>query len=182
MYTAVRGLLGMGAFCVILTMTARLASCQVLTPFSSEPGKFSITLPGTPKHQETTVGGDAKVKTIQHQYLVGGENGIYLISYQDNPNLLGATKEKIDESLKLGTAALLKAFGGEEMSLQDIQLSQKHPGKELRASIPAAKGEAKCRMYLVGSRLYQVMAVGVPEFVGSEETTKVLDSFAVIAQ
>jgi hypothetical protein len=179
----VRGVLGWGMYCVLLTMAAAPASSQTLTPFSSDAGKFSISVPGTPKHQETPVGGaDKQEKTIQHQYLVAGENGIFLISYQDNPNLLGATKEQLDEALSLGITTLLKTFGGEQLSLQDVTLSEKYPGRELRASIPAAKGEAKCRMYFVGIRLYQVMAVGVPDFVASEQTTKVLDSFAVLPQ
>lgn len=172
---------GLGLVCfVVLDTRCEAQPPSTLKLFRSEEGKFTIEFPGIPQHQETNVGKKPEEQTIQHQYVIPGENGIYLVSYQDNPNLITASKEKIEEALTLGIGSLITSFGGKQLDLKDIMLSNKHPGKELRVSIPAAKGEAKCRLYLVGPRLYQVMAVGIPEFVTSDQSTEVLDSFGLI--
>jgi hypothetical protein len=77
---------------------------------------------------------------------------------------------------------LKKAFAGEILEDRTSELDQVHPGREIRLSIPAAKGIARCRIFLVGSRLYQVMVVGVPEFADSERSSSVLASFALVAE
>ncbi len=172
----------LGAFVLFSCLAVADTTGQDLTSFTSSEGKFSVSLPAEPTHEETDVGPAGAANTVQHQFTVGTENGIYLVSYQDNPNLQGATKAKIEGALKLGIEALKQAFGGEITAQKDIQLVKVHAGKEVRVSIPAAKGEARCRMYLVGTRLYQVMAVGLPAFVASDQSDKVLDSFTVVIE
>jgi hypothetical protein len=148
-----------------------------LVEFTSKEGGFKASLPGKPAYEKVELPGS---KELQHQFVVGGPSGAYLISYQDNPNLKGATPEKIAEALALGRDTLLKGFTGKLVESKDVKLDKKHPGLAFRVTIPAAGGEARCRFYMVGTRLYQVMAIGLPAFAGSEEATKVLDSFAIV--
>ena len=161
-------------------LVAPVVPGQEPAPFVSTEGRFSASMPGSPKHETVDVASPGATPTIQHQFTVAAENGMYLISYQDNPNLQGGTDRQIESALKEGRDALKRAFQGEVLEENSMRLQGKHPGLEVRLSIPAAKGEARCRLFLVGIRLYQVMAVGVPEFVASESTVGVLDSFQTL--
>ena len=153
-----------------------------LIEFTSKEGRFSVRLPAKPVYEKTTVG-DANEE--QHQFLVGREQGAYLVSYQDNPNLAGSGPEGLQRALETGRKILQESFGGElleseEVTLGDATLEDGHPGLSVRITIPDAQGEARCRLYLVGTRLYQVMALGVPEFTGSDETARIVDSFKLV--
>ncbi len=156
------------------------ASAQELKPLTSDDGRFTIMLPGDPEVSETQIPTTDGQPTTQKQYVLGGPSGVYLVSFQDNPNLVNADPAKISQAFDLGRDGLKKAFGGEVLEEKAIQLLGKYPGREVRLSIPAAKGKGRCRLYLVHTRLYQVMAVGVPDFVGSEQTQTILDSFSLI--
>lgn len=152
-------------------------SAPELTEFTSQSGKFRIELPGEPQYEETAVG---EAQEPQHQFKIGSANGVYLISYQENPNLRGATPEQMAAALESGRDRLLHVFRGELLDSKAVKLDNKHPGLSFRLTIPAAQGEARCRFYLVGTRLYQVMAMGLPEFAASEEAAAVLNSFALL--
>ncbi len=144
-------------------------SAQQATAFESEEGRFAIMMPGEPKVSESKIATSDGEPTIQKQFVAGGESGVYLVSYQDNPNLEGADEAAIARAFDVGRDGLKKAFHGEVLEEKAITLSDKFPGREIRLSIPQAGGQGRCRLYLVGTRLYQVMAVGVPAFVGSEQ-------------
>ena len=182
---------------MIAVMSPRLALCTImvillpgslngqeqppnadgLTPFSSEAGKFSIRLPGKPRYEATTVG-DAK--EVQHQYQVTGQQGVYLISHQENPNLRGGAPKDLQAALQIGRDGMQKAFRGEVLESKDTTLDGKHPGLSFRLTIPQAGGEARCRFYMVGTRLYQILAIGTPEFVSSDQSTRILASFKLL--
>jgi hypothetical protein len=134
-------------------------------------------LPGKPEYEKIEV---VQSKQERHQYVVGKPSGAYLISYQDTPNLEGATAEKLAEALRLARDTMQKGFEGKLVDSEEIQLDEEHPGLAFRVTIPAAGGEARCRFYMVGTRLYQVTAIGLPEFVRSDEAGKVLESLALL--
>lgn len=148
-----------------------------LTPFTSKEGGFRIRLPGEPRYEATKVG-DAQEN--QHQFQVAEQNGVYLISYQENPNLKGGNPKQLQAALESGRDRLQKSFSGELIESEDVQLGDKHPGLAFRITIPQARGEARCRFYLVGTRLYQVLALGTPQFVSTEQTKQVIESFELL--
>lgn len=150
-----------------------------LVEFASKEGDFAVKLPGKPAYEKTMVG-DAE--EVQHQFTVGQPQGVYLISYQENPNLEEGTPEQMTAALESGRDRLLEAFRGKLVESKETTLDKKHPGLEFSLTIPAAKGEARCRFYMVGTRLYQVMALGTPEFVKSRKSTEVLDSFKLLSE
>jgi hypothetical protein len=168
---------------ILLIPAARLARAEEaeardgLTLFSSKEGGFSIYLPGKPEHKSTTVG-DAK--ETQHQFVLPAPQGAYIVSYQENPNLAGSTPEQLAAALESGRDRLLESFQGKLLENKSAVLAKKHPGLSFRLTIPKANGEARCQFFLVGTRLYQIMAFGVPEFVGSDETKRVMDSFKLL--
>jgi hypothetical protein len=148
-----------------------------LIEFKSAAGKFSIRLPAKPAHEITEVG---TAKEKQHQFKVGTERGVYLVSYQDNPNLEGSSPEQLMAALESGRDRLQKIFSGKLLESKSVTLGKTHPGLNFRVEIPQANGEARCRFYLVGTRLYQIMALGVPEFANSNQATQVIDSFQLL--
>jgi hypothetical protein len=148
-----------------------------LIDFKSKEGKFSIHLPAKPKHEITEVG---TAKDKQHQFKVGTDQGVYLISYQDNPNLQGSTPKQLMAALESGRDRSREVFRGKLLESKSVTLDKTHPGLNFRVTLPQAKGEARCRFYMVGTRLYQIMVIGVPEFANSNEATQVIDSFKLL--
>ncbi len=142
--------------------------------FESKEGKFSIRLPAKPKSDTTTVGDAGET---QVQFTTEAANGVYLVSYQDNPNLEGKSPKEIAAALELGRDRLKEVFAGEFLENKTITLDEKHPGLRFRLTMPLAKGEARCTFYMVGTRLYQILVIGVPEFVNSTQATEVINSF-----
>jgi hypothetical protein len=159
-----------------VTALDQAPAAPALVEFAPKEGGFKALLPGKPEYEKIEVG---NAKQEQHQYVVGGASGAYLISYQDNPTLEGATAEKLAEALVLGRDSLVKGFNGKVVESEEIQLDRTYPGLAFRSTIPDAQGEARCRFYMAGTRLYQVMAIGLPTFAASEEATQVLDSFSL---
>lgn len=148
-----------------------------LTEFTSQEGGFSVRLSGKPVYKQTTVG---VAKELHHMFTDGTPQGVYLVSYQDNPNLNGATPRALVKALETGRDGLINGLKGELVESNESKLDKKHPGLSFRMTIPSAMGEARCRHYLVGTRLYQVMALGTLEFAASDEAMQVLDSFKLL--
>ncbi len=149
-----------------------------LVEFKSDEGKFSVRLPGKPEEEVVEVGA---AKEKQHQFKIGSEHGMYLVSYQDNPNLKGASSKKIEAALEGGRDGAVGVFHGKLIESKSVTLDKKHPGLIFRVTIPDANGEARCRFYMVGTRLYQIMAIGEPDFANSEEASQVIESFKTAA-
>jgi hypothetical protein len=74
----------------------------------------------------------------------------------------------------------VEIFRGKLLESKTIPLDKVHPGLNFRVTIPQANGEARCRFYMVGTRLYQIMAIGMPEFANSSQATQVIDSFKLL--
>jgi hypothetical protein len=161
----------------VMAMGEEPKAAAELVEFKSEEGKFSIKLPGKPEHEVVEVGND---KGKQHQFTVDLGRGVYLISYQDNPKLEGSTPKQLAAALEVGRDQLKKTFQGELLENKTLTLGKTHPGLDSRWTIPAANGEARCRFYMVGTRLYQIMAIGVPDFANSADATQVIESFKLL--
>lgn len=157
-----------------LALAEEQPAAKRLIEFKSEAGKFSVQLPGKPEEEVTEVG---TAKQKQYQFSVGTEQGAYIVSYQDNPNLQGSTSKELAAALQSGRDRLIDVFRGKLLESKSTTLDKTHPGLNFRISIPQAKGEARCRFYMVGTRLYQIMAIGVPEFANSKQATEIMDSF-----
>jgi hypothetical protein len=173
----VRAMVWSGAILLLVSGVLRAEEPKAadgLIEFTTKAGRFSVRLPQEPKHKTTTVG-DAK--ETQDQFIAPGDQGVYLISYQDNPNLEGSGPEQLQSALESGRDRLQKEFQGELLESKAIKLDDVHPGLNFRVTIPQANGEARCRFYMVGTRLYQILVIGVPEFAGSRQATQVIDSF-----
>jgi hypothetical protein len=62
-------------------------------------------------------------------------------------------------------------------SEKKISLPGGHHGREILANLNDKKGQIRARVYLVGSRMYQVMVMGIPGFVSAPDADTFLSSF-----
>jgi hypothetical protein len=138
--------------------------------FSPKEGNFTVKLPGEPEELSQDIGGS---KGAIYGY-TEGDAGVYLVGYVDLPegtvtgdNASEVLDKLVEESGK-GEGLVLKS--------KAITLG-KHPGREFIVNVPEIDGSGKCRIYLVGSRLYLTVAVGTEEFMGNKNVDTFLNSF-----
>ncbi len=147
-----------------------------LGTFKSEEGRFQMLSPTKPQYEKVKIG---KAGEDRHEFTVPTKVGAFIISYQDNPNLIGVSRDQCLVHLEAARDTTLKAFQGKLVDSKKIEL-KKHPGIAFQGTLPQAGGETRCRYFLVETRLYQLMVVGMPAFVNSAETTRILDSFELL--
>lgn len=165
---------------IAFTLSGREISADESAYFKSVEGKFRANFPAKPQHNPIKLG-DGKAPTdVQHQFAAGGPDGAYLISYQDNPNLNGVGAKGLEQALLVGRDSLVQTFGGKVTQDTPIQLKKKYPGRDMVITIPSAGGIGRCRLYLVDTRLYQIMVLGKPEFANSDVATKFIESFEIL--
>lgn len=166
------------AFAVFLPATLADDKTPSWAEFTSKAGSFSALFPGKPQESKETVSKDGPP---QFQYVVGGPTGAYLVSYQDNPNLVNAGKALQDKALQTARDGAQRATQGKLLRSKEIKLDNVHPGLEFEFEIPhGAGGVYRSRAYLVKDRLYQVIAVGQKDFATSKDADRFLGSFKLL--
>jgi hypothetical protein len=151
-----------------------------LKRYKTDEGNFSIMLPGAPKAQRVPIADPNDKDAKQVQYVYGGDDGAYLVSYQDNPKLVEADEGSAEEALKSAQDGLAKTFG-KLLSEKAIKLADRYPGREIEFEVKGEKGGIyRARLYLVDGRLYQVVVVGTKEFATSKSAAAMLDSFTLL--
>jgi phage FluMu protein Com len=140
--------------------------------FSSAAGGFKVQIPGSPKEKTINHNGIAL-----HLFTVDEKNGSYGVGYADadlsrfgNPQLF----------LDLTAQEMVKNANCDVQTLKKTTLEGKHLGVEFQGRNSKSKSAAHFRIYLVNSRLYQVIVNGTEAWVGSENATKFMDSFALL--
>jgi hypothetical protein len=160
---------------VVLAFTALLPGCGPrLQEYVSEKGGFRVRMPGEPEPdpERDLPRGVKKVTLLQR-------SGSWSVAWED----LEATKGGSDDQrLNDACDGALKKLKAKEVRPREITLAGKYPGRELVAEWPDGKGITHDRMYLVGNRLYQVVASGPKWWVESSTSKKVLDSFALLEE
>lgn len=145
--------------------------------FTSKEGKFSVTLPVKPTEKTTTTKTDAGEVKI-HLFLVDQKDRAYIVTYSDYPaGTVGANADKVLGGVAAGNVKSLK---GKLASEEKITIGKnKHPGRDIRVEMPEKKGLYRAHIFLVGDRLYQVVALGPDEFAKSKAVDDYLKSFAI---
>ena len=77
-------------------------------------------------------------------------------------------------------AGVVGNFQGKVLSELVISINHKYPGREIRVEVDGGRG--RVRIFLVGSRLYQVMWVGPKEKAFLQNVARFLDSFELISE
>lgn len=155
------------------------APARALEPFLSDAGQFGVLLPGKPMESVEAIDGDPSLK--QRQFVFGTLTGAYLISVQDNPELVDATPEEAHKALVRARSGVQKTFSpGKLLAETKISLDDKYPGLEFTIEVPKPTGLYRSRIYLAHGRLYQVVAIGEKPFASSNEAEQVITSFRIL--
>ena len=154
------------------TLSSTLIAQTAWKEFSSSEGKFTVSMPGTPK-QETETDEDG---LTSHSFTVELENpdSAYLVTYYDVPEVAKATPEQIQELLDGAPDAFAKGGNAELTRSQNIILDG-NPGREFEFT--STEGfSGKGRVYLVEERLFLVVAIAPQR----QNIQRFLDSFRLL--
>lgn len=138
--------------------------------FSSETGRFAVSMPGTPKEETET----NKDGSTEHSFSLTSDDSAFLIHYSDIPDIEKLSKEEITKILDnapndFAKAAKAKLIGSKTVSLDG------HPGKEFEFTVSEGVN-GKGRVFLVEKRLYIVVGMAtIPD-----NLQKFLDSFRLL--
>lgn len=146
--------------------------------FASKDGKFTVTVPAKPTEKTNKVkigAGEVEV----HLFTVDQKDRAYIVSYTDYPpGRLDPDAEKVLAGVIDGNAKSLK---GKVVADEKITIGKKkYPGHEIKIEFGGEKKSLyRARVYLVGARLYQVVALGPDEFAKSKAVDDYLKSFVL---
>ncbi len=151
-----------------------------LTPYKSEPGRFSIQLPSKPEETEVAFAGS---KDKQLQISSGTPQGVYMVSWQDSQKLAESSQQRQIEALKLARNSMMKSFKGELIKEEVVSIGpQQIQTLRFQISLPEGRGQMLGLFFFANAKMYQVMAIGTEDFVRSQQTTQVLKSFRLTRQ
>jgi hypothetical protein len=148
-------------------------------PFQSKDGKFTVALPDKPTEQTNKVP-TAVGQLEMHMFVIDQKDRAYLVTYSDYPK--DSVVDKADKVLDGVVDGNAKALKGKLASQDKITITvgkKDYPGREITVELPDKKGLYKARAFLVGDRLYQVVALGPEDFVKGKGVDEYLKSFKV---
>jgi hypothetical protein len=160
-----------GAACLLFLSGCNKAEFK---EFTSADGRFKIQMPGTPKEGSQASGG-----TTMKTYSIESRNGAYVVGYGDLPIPANEPEAAVQERLDGARDGAVRGGNATLSNSGRVTLAGKYPGREFSAKLNGKEGIIRAKIYLVGSRLYQVMVVGTDSFANSSDSTKFLDSFAL---
>lgn len=163
------------AIAAVLTLVAGCHKTDWQT-FAPPGGNFSVQIPGVPEDKSqtrTTPGGSV----TSHLYIYTTKDAAFAVNYVDRPapKTAAETEQWFD---RLRDAEMARA-GGKLLGEAPIKLANTWPGREIRISMTEGDGKhaMRSRMYLVNSRLYQVLVILPQDELSSPDAEKFLDSF-----
>jgi hypothetical protein len=141
--------------------------------FISEPGSFSVLMPGKPEVNESKQDSPNGPYTV-HLFTARADRRIYLVGWVDyDPSFRFDTQKELEANRDKFVSAVKAQLTG---TTKPIKLGP-HPGIEFTAETEQVL--FRSRVYVVGRRPYQLIAVrgkGTPE---PPEEAKFFSSFAV---
>jgi hypothetical protein len=156
------------AFILCLTFIGQAsAQTKEWTKFSSPEGRFSILMPVQPVSDDQTKV-TAVGKVVMRFFTARAAGGVFIVAYADYA--MGETKQELDANRD----TFLKGMKATLVSESDIKL-QENPGREIRAARDQLS--IRSRIYLVGKRYYQTVAITPATLPGNLEADKFLTSF-----
>ncbi len=161
-------------FVCVAVGLAVVAGCQPpLKEYVSKEYKFRVKFPGSPEVKDQTAAG------IQFKmFSTESRSGANVVGVADMPIPANESAAMIQQRLDGARDGAIKNIGGTQTSSTSIVMAGKYPGREFSASITQpTKGQVRARIWLVGTRLYQIMVVGTDSYATSKDSTAFLDSF-----
>ncbi len=151
--------------------------------FTSEAGNYRIQFPGTPEIDRQTQNSPAGPLTLNIATMNDADHVNYTVTFTDFPQG-PQPKGSVDPMLDNSVRAMEQAGNWKVVETGPTMLSGTHPGRdvafEARSVQSSEPGRGRARIYVVGPRLYQVIAVGAQSKVNDQRLLAFLDSFALI--
>jgi hypothetical protein len=142
-------------------------------PYSSSAGRFTVTVPGTPK-LETTPMDTALGKVELFQAIATSEGGVYMVAYVDYPAIVTSG----DEILNGTAGTIMSSFGGAVQEEQKISLNGQ-PGRQVRGQ--SSQFSVVAKIFWMRPRLYQLITVMPRNNPHSAEVDRFMSSFSAQA-
>lgn len=145
------------------------------TEFVSPDGKFKVKFPGEPEVKVESAPG-----IVLKMYLVESWGRSYMVGWADVPLPSWESESRTKSRLFDGRDGALKAVNGKSNGTsKTIQLLDRFPGLEFGGT---AEGKhLRARIYLVGTRMYQLLvADGTESFPTSAAADEFFNSFDLI--
>ncbi|MCF6278702.1 MAG: hypothetical protein L3J16_08140 [Anaerolineales bacterium] len=153
--------------------------------FSSDTGKFAVLLPQTPTEEVQTASSASGEITV-HMYIVEDVGTAYAVMYNDYPVDLGMAsldEAGVNDVLDGSRDGALDGVSGEIVNESSIKIGD-YIGREISYTIPSSvipdSGVGYLRLYLVGDRLYQVMAIGPASSIDANKVDLFFESFQLM--
>jgi hypothetical protein len=167
-------------FCLVVFTAGCAATPAEPREFRSESGGFSILVPAAmEENTQDVVNADGKL--VLHGFVGGSETKRYIVGYVDYPEE-AVTTLGADALLARSRADLIGSEGASVLSEKKTSLDG-HPGLEISFDTGVDTNPQltiKARIYLAGSRLYQVMVVVPKSDVNTEDINNFLESFRLL--
>ena len=152
----------MGRICLGLSLPLLLGAAQQELPegwhsVTSKEGKFTVAMPGKTTEKKQNVKTATGQLTVVMLIADGRKDSNFVVSYTDYAEAdlnQGAITKRLDRARD----GAVSSAGGKVKEERDIKL-KKHPGRHV---IIEKDGDVivQMRLFAVGRRLYQVMALG----------------------
>lgn len=163
---------------LVIVTSVFISACteRKWTEYKPDDGSFVVSFPVTPTKSIkaiNTVLGPMEVVTYTTSknhlayMVVVAEYPVDLINQADSVGILNDARD--------GAVANVQ---GNLMSEEIFNLGG-NPGRELKIAAVGGKGIARCKLVLVGNRLYQIIVVGPSDKAYAPEVRQFLDSFSL---
>ena len=143
------------------------------TVFSSKSGRFSVALPSAPVERSQFVGQLKVVKFIAE----GKNEALFVISFTDFADA-DVKKDALQKRLDQARDGAVASVSG-MLKADKAILLEGHPGRDIVIENGGVV-IVRMRIYVVDRRVYQVLALGPPPALASQEIAFFLDSFRLI--
>ena len=146
--------------------------------FTSDEGGYSVKFPGAPKVTEKTANtGVGELKVTVATY-ANPDGSVFMVSFTDFPE--AATKPDNHATLLDGIRdGVVKGRDGKVVGDEKNGKfgPDKLPGREFTVDKDKGKQRIKFRVVVRDGRVYQLAAIGTPEFANGKDATAFLESF-----
>jgi len=168
-------------FFILLFIVLLLFGCgklfeEKLIEYTSDKGRFSVSMPGTPNKQTQNI--STGVGSIaMHLFVVEKSSTAYMVAYSDYPNEI-IVHSNPDDLLEAAKNGAMKNISGKITEEEPISYGE-DPGIELSFSAKGGKAKGQAVIVLSENRLYQVLAVGSNLLYPDKTVKKFIDSLSI---
>ena len=159
----------------MFTLMAAVSLAAPPVVFQSDAGRYAAAFPGKPRTEtkELSTGPGRRAVPVTTDKVDDPSGAVFAVTVADYPeSFRDVTPKAVLDGVRDG----LKGPDGKLLTDGELTVGEaKHPGREL--VIEAGRNLIRARVYLVGTRLYQVTVTGPKGEAGGRRGDEFLKSF-----